>query len=232
VVVVQLVCLPLGQGLAAILPTKHFNTFGYIWSLNPGPFSIKEHVCIAIMVGSGGSFVYSSYVILAQHLFYGQAPSMSFQILFAIGSQTLGFSFAGLLRQFVVWPSSMIWPGVLANCAFFNALHKNYGMHNPGHMTHKCFICIAVVGSFVWYWVPSYLFTGLSMFNWACWIAPKNVVINALFGINTGLGMSFLTFDWGIISGLVSPLVTPVGCIPFVCHMHHSHKVIPSGGSK
>jgi hypothetical protein len=51
-VISQLVCLPLGQGLAAILPTKCFNTFGYIWSLNPGPFSIKEHVCISVMVSS------------------------------------------------------------------------------------------------------------------------------------------------------------------------------------
>jgi OPT family oligopeptide transporter len=220
------VCLPLGRGLAAILPTKHFNTFGYIWSLNPGPFSIKEHVCITVMVSSGGSLAYSNYVTLTQHVFYGQPTPMSFQILFALGSQTIGFCFGGLLRQFVVWPSSMIWPSTLGDCAFFNAIHENYGnlgKHNQGHITRQHFFCIAIAGSFVWYWVPSYLFTGLSMFNWVCWIAPKNVVINALFGTNTGLGMSFLTFDWAIISYFGSPLVTPVGCIPFFCHTHHSH---------
>jgi hypothetical protein len=183
------------------------------------------------MVASGGG-AYSNSVALTQHVFYGQTTPMSFQILLAIGSQTLGFCFGGLLRPFVVWPSSMIWPGTLANCAFFNALHKNYGKHNPGHMTHECFFFIAMAGSFVWYWVPSYLFTGLSMFNWVCWIAPKNVVINALFGTNTGLGMSFLTFDWGIISNLGSPLITPVGWIPLFYNTHHSHRVIPSGGSK
>jgi hypothetical protein len=53
-----------------------------------------------------------------------------------------------------------------------------------------------------------------------------------LFGTNTGLGMSFLSFDWGIISYLSGPLVTPVGCIPFLCDTHNSHRVIPSGGSK
>jgi hypothetical protein len=186
------------------------------------------------MVGSTGSYVYSNNVTLTQHIFYGQPTSMSFQLLLAIGSQTLGFCIGGLLRQFVVWPSSMIWPGVLANCAFFNTLHKNYGTHNQGHMTHKRFkfFCIAMAGSFVWNWVPSYLFTGLSMFNWICWIAPKSFVVNALFGTNTGLGMSILSFDWAITSFIGSPLVTPVGCIPFFCYPHCSHRVIPSGGAK
>jgi hypothetical protein len=172
------------------------------------------------MVHSSGFNVYSNNVTLTQHVFYGQTTPMSFQILLALGSQTLGFCFGGLLCQFVVWPSSMIWPGVLADCAFLNALHKNYSKHNPGHMTREHFFCIAMAGSFVWYWVPSYLFTGLSMFNWVCWIAPKNVVVNALFGTNTGLGMSFLTFDWGIVSAIYSPFFTPVGCIPFFCHTH------------
>ena len=61
--VVQLVSLPLGWGLAAILPPKQFNTFGYIWSLNPGPFSIKEHVCITMManlVNTGAPYSNSS----------------------------------------------------------------------------------------------------------------------------------------------------------------------------
>jgi hypothetical protein len=165
------------------------------------------------MASCGGIGAYSNHVTLTQHVFYGQTTPMSFQILLALGSQTLGFSIAGFLRQFVVWPSSMIWPNTLADCTFLNAIHKNYGKHNPGHMTHERFFCIAMAASFVWYWFPSYLFTGLSMFNWVCWIAPKNVVINALFGTNTGLGMSFLTFDWEIISYFGSPLITPVGHI-------------------
>jgi hypothetical protein len=122
-VIAQIVCLPLGQGLAAILSTKKFNTFGYIWSLNPGPFSIKEHVCISAMVGSTDIGVYSNAVTLTRHFFYGQATPMGFQILLALGTQLLGFCLGGLLRQFVVWPSSMIWPSVLGNCAFFNTLH-------------------------------------------------------------------------------------------------------------
>jgi hypothetical protein len=214
-VISQIVCLPLGQGLAAILSTKKFNTFGYIWSLNPGPFSIKEHVCISVMVGSTSSGVYSNAVTLTQHFFYGQATPMGFQILLALGTQLLGFCLGGLLRQFVVWPSSMIWPSVLGNCAFFNTLHKNYSKHDQGKITQKHVFWIVMAGSFLWGWVPGYLFTGLSMFNWVCWIAPKNTVINILFGTSTGMGMSTLTFDWAMISYIYNPLIIPVGPTSF-----------------
>ena len=229
--VVQIVCLPLGQGLAAILPTKQFNTFGYIWSLNPGPFSIKEHVCILVMVNSG-DVLYSNSVTLTQYLFYGQATPMTFQILLSLGSQILGFSLGGLLRQFVVWPSSMIWPGILADCASFNTLHKNYSRYDQGKITPKYVFWILIAGSFCWGWVPGYLFTGLSMFNWVCWIAPKNTVINVLFGTSTGLGMSALTFDWALISYMFNPLVVPVGPTPFFCLVYCLHYIIPSGGPK
>jgi OPT family oligopeptide transporter len=49
----------------------------------------------------------------------------------------------------------------------------------------------------------------LSNFNFICWMAPKSVPINQLFGTGTGLGMSFLTFDWNQISWIGSPLMIP-----------------------
>ncbi|TFK41282.1 OPT oligopeptide transporter [Crucibulum laeve] len=208
-VVAQLVSLPLGKGLEKILPTTRFNTFGYVWSLNPGPFSIKEHVCITVMANVVVGGAYATDVTLAQKVFYGQSLTFGYQILLALGTQVLGFSLGGLLRQFVVWPSSMIWPGALVNSALFNTLHKNYGKRDGGHMSRERFFCIAMACSFVWYWVPGYLFTALSVFNWVCWIAPNNLVVNALFGTSTGLGMSILTFDWSMIAFIGSPLVTP-----------------------
>jgi OPT family oligopeptide transporter len=209
-IVVQLISLPMGHGLAYILPRKQFNILGFRWSFNPGPFSIKEHVCITVMgnVVVGGA--YATEVILIQRVFYLQNPPKDYQILLAVGSQVLGFSLGGLLRQFVVWPASMIWPGALVNSALFNTLHKNYGRRERGHMTRERFFLIVVVITYIWHWFPGYIFTALSMFNWVCWIVPNNVVVNTLFGSITGLGMSVLTFDWGMIAFIGSPLVTPV----------------------
>lgn len=213
-IVVQLVTLPFGKLLERILPTHRFNTFGYRWSLNPGPFTIKEHVCITVMGNIVVGGAYCTDVIATQKIFYNQAIPYGYQILLCIGTQVMGFSLGGLLRQFVVWPSSMVWPGALVNAALFNTLHKSYGKRERGHMSRERFFLLAFVGSAVYYWLPGYLFTALSVFNWVCWIAPNNVPVNVLFGTNTGLGMGIFTFDWAMIGYIGSPLVTPVRFVP------------------
>ncbi|KAL0950706.1 hypothetical protein HGRIS_007482 [Hohenbuehelia grisea] len=208
-IVAQLTALPLGKGLERILPTTRFRTFGYTWSFNPGPFNIKEHVCITVMANVVVGGAYATDVIATQKIFYNQQLSFAYQILLVLSTQVLGFSLGGILRQFVVWPSSMIWPGALVNSALFNTLHKNYGKRDRGHISRERFFCYVVLGSFIWYWVPGYLFTGLSMFSWVCWIAPNNVVVNQLFGVASGMGMGMFTFDWSMIAYIGSPLVTP-----------------------
>jgi hypothetical protein len=50
-----LLSYPIGILLASILPKKYIGIGKFGFSLNPGPFSIKEHVLISIM-GSAGSF--------------------------------------------------------------------------------------------------------------------------------------------------------------------------------
>ena len=56
---------------------------------------------------------------------------------------------------------------------------------------------------------PTYLFTALSSFSWICWMAPHNPTVNQLFGVNHGLAMGVLTFDWGQIAYNGSPLPIP-----------------------
>lgn len=56
---------------------------------------------------------------------------------------------------------------------------------------------------------PGFVFTALSYFSWVCWIAPRNNVVNQLFGVSTGLGMGLLTFDWTQVTWIGNPLTTP-----------------------
>jgi hypothetical protein len=109
---------------------------------------------------------YATDVLATQQMYYHQHLPWSYQILLILGTQIFGFSLGGILRQFVVWPASMIWPSTLVNSALFNTLHKNYGKRDRGHMTREKFFFIVCACSFVWYWVPGYLFTALSVFNW------------------------------------------------------------------
>lgn len=59
------------------------------------------------------------------------------------------------------------------------------------------------------YWFPGLIFTALSYFTWVCWIAPNNKVVNHLFGMQTGLGLSPITFDWSQIAYNTNPLLSP-----------------------
>jgi OPT oligopeptide transporter protein len=162
---------------------------------------------------------YTTDVAATQRLFYGQSPSFGYQMLLSLSTQLFGYCLAGWLRRFVVWPSSMIWPGILVNAALFNTFHNVQPVSDGGRMSRLKFFCIILACSFIWYWVPGYLWTGLSVFNWVCWIAPNNVVVNELFGSVTGLGWGLITFDWAMISFVGSPLVTPV--CPFECYSIH-----------
>jgi OPT oligopeptide transporter protein len=45
------------------------------------------------------------------------------------------------------------------------------------------------------------------VFSYICWAAPKNIPVNQLFGVRSGMGMGVLTFDWSQISWIGSPLM-------------------------
>ena len=228
-----LIALPLGKLLEWILPTHRTSVLGYSFSLNPGPFTVKEHALIAIMANVVAEGVQITDVAYATHIVYGSKWSMGKKFVLGFPIQVLGFSLAGILRQFLVWPSSMIWPGVLVRCALLNAIHSNYGKKDTNHISRQRFFFLACLCSFGWYWVPGYLWTGLSVFNWVCWIAPNNVVVNSLFGSISGFGMGLFTFDWAAISAFGSPLVIPVSLlgIPHSDNAQHSRRNVSFGRS-
>ncbi|OLL24788.1 Sexual differentiation process protein isp4 [Neolecta irregularis DAH-3] len=211
--IAQLIAFPVGKIWARCLPSRVFNTFGIRWSLNPCPFNLKEHVVITIManVSFGGGAAYATDILLAQRAFYGQHFGAAFDLLLVISTQVLGYSLAGISRRFLVWPAAVIWPSVLVNTTLFQTLHTNLNHVADGwKITRYRFFLYVSIGGFFWYFFPGYIFTGLSTLAFVTWIAPKNVVINELFGATHGLDFIPLTLDWTQVTGFVlSPLPTP-----------------------
>ncbi|KAK8853415.1 OPT family small oligopeptide transporter [Kwoniella newhampshirensis] len=158
-----------------------------------------------------GRFSYATDIIATQRFFYGQRWGWGYQILLVLGTQLLGFSFAGVLHRILVTPASMIWPSTLVNTALFNALHARSGPNEARSKarSRQVFFYVNAVVMFVWSFFPSYIFTALSNFDWVTWIKPDNQVINLLFGYQSGAGMSTLTFDWGMMANINNPLATP-----------------------
>ncbi|KAG8904834.1 hypothetical protein FRB99_001090 [Tulasnella sp. 403] len=205
--VAQLLSYPLGRAAAAIVPD--ISIFGA--SLNPGPFTIKEHVLITVMASVGSVSSYATDIVAVQRVFYNQRWSFGYQWLIVMATQLLGFSVGGVARRFLVAPPSMIWPSNLVYCALFNTLHSQQvsGAGSRAGISRERFFVYACLGSFLWYFFPGYLFKSLSYFSWVCWIVPKNVAVNQLFGAVHGLGIAAFTFDWAQIAYIGSPLATP-----------------------
>ncbi|EKM60787.1 uncharacterized protein PHACADRAFT_246918 [Phanerochaete carnosa HHB-10118-sp] len=209
--VAQILVMPFGKFLAWALPTTQYRTFGYTWSLNPGPFNVKEHTLIVAMVSMCWQTVYMSSVYITQEVNYGQELSYSYKILTALSNQLIGMGIGGMFRSFLVWPSSMIYPGTLVSCSLMNTLHRTWGKRERKHISRHKLFAIVCVASALWYLIPGFVFTGVSIFSWACWIAPTNPTVNVVFGSLSGMGMGLLTFDWSMIilpsgaNSLVSP---------------------------
>jgi OPT oligopeptide transporter protein len=99
--VAQIIAWPIGHAWARYLPDKRFSFFGIPWSLNPGPFNIKEHAIIVVMASVAFSVAYATDIILAQLVFYKQNFGISFQLLLTVSTQSLGYGIAGMMRKFL-----------------------------------------------------------------------------------------------------------------------------------
>lgn len=215
-IVVLLIVYPIGCLWAKVMPMRVFETFGVRWTLNTGPFTIKEHVVITLMANVSIGYAYSTDALLALQgkPFYDINMGWGFALLFTLSSQLIGISIAGMFRRFLVWPSAMMWPNQFANTSLFHALHdksKSDGISSNGWVISRYrYFFYVLVGMFCYYWIPGVIFQGLSVFAFITWIKPNNVVLNQLFGGFTGLSLLPITFDWTYVSAyLGDPLLAP-----------------------
>ncbi|CAG8446884.1 11182_t:CDS:10 [Acaulospora colombiana] len=173
---VLLVSYVLGKWMAKVLPTKKYKIKGWEFSLNPGPFNVKEHVCIAISTGAGGGSAYATDIIAIQELFYHTSVNFIKGFLLLMSTQIIGYGLSGFLRKYLVRPANMIWPTNLVFASMYNTLHGD-----ASETRDKLrFFLIAFSMMFVWQFVPQYMFTWLTSMALLCLIAPYNSKIKKL----------------------------------------------------
>jgi len=212
--VVSLLMYCCGKGWEMVMPNVNIPWFGgKKIPLNPGPYSFKEQMFATTLVSVASSNVYVSYNIVTQIKFYDQKwLTFGFQFLLTISTQFMGFSFAGILRKFVVYPVRSMWPTILPTIALNRALLKPERKEtiHGWKISKYNFFWSCFGGMFVYFWLPNYLFEALSYFSWMTWIKPDNFNLAAITGINSGLGLNPIpTFDWNVAAGIISPLVIP-----------------------
>ena len=173
---ILLIAYPFGKALAFILPTRTWvfprHLGGGEFTLNPGPFNIKEHVLIYMMANVAAFPSSVMKVIVVADRYYGLSFGPGFETLLILATLLTGFGLAGLCRGLFVKPPSMIWPQNLVSSTFFNTLHAEDEDRSTGIGRYRFFIYV-MTGTFLWTFLPSFLFIGLSFFSWMCWIAPS-----------------------------------------------------------
>ncbi|CAL0323072.1 unnamed protein product [Lupinus luteus] len=206
----QIAVVPLGQLMAAKI-TKRVFFKGKKWefTLNPGPFNVKEHVLITIFANSGAGNVYAIHIVTAIKVFYHKNITFFVSLLVVLTTQVLGFGWAGIFRTYLVEPAAMWWPSNLVQVSLFRALHEKEESRK-GSLTRSQFFVIAFLCSFAYYIFPGYLFQMLTSLSWVCWIFPNNILAQQLGSGLNGLGIGAMGFDWSAVSAyLGSPLASP-----------------------
>ncbi|KAL7003645.1 oligopeptide transporter 6 [Sarracenia purpurea var. burkii] len=217
----QIAVVPLGHLMARTITKRVFyQGTPFEFSLNPGPFNIKEHVLITIFANSGAGSVYATHILSAVKLFYKKslpflpafivmATTQNTSISMSYGVNVLGFGWAGLFRKYLVDPAEMWWPSNLVQVSLFRALHDKEPRPKSG-TTRNQFFLITFISGFAYYIFPGFLFPMLTSVSWVCWLAPNSVLVQQLGSGFHGLGIGSLGFDWSTISSyLGSPLASP-----------------------
>ncbi|KAJ2031948.1 hypothetical protein GGI01_000564 [Coemansia sp. RSA 376] len=227
--IVQLLCYPLGVAMAWGLPRRMWNCFGYKWTMNPGPFTIKEHVLISLMANASAYMALTVDIFAVLRLYYNPSFSLWTALVLLLSGQLFAYSLAGLSRTLLVLPASMIWPSSLINASLFRTFHEHHPESDESTagaaisdfkvepavkmslrarwrrrglsgMSRTQFFWICFAGSFVWYFVPGYLLQVLSTISLLCLIAPHSHLANLIGDGKQGLGVLSFSLDWSVFS--------------------------------
>ncbi|KAI5427018.1 oligopeptide transporter [Lathyrus oleraceus] len=207
----QIITLPLGKLMAATLPTQPIQVPLTTWSfsLNPGPFSLKEHVLITIFASSGSSGVYAISIITIVKAFYHKNIHPVAAYLLALSTQMLGYGWAGIFRRFLVDSPYMWWPENLVQVSLFRAFHEKE-KRPKGGTSRLQFFFLVFVASFAYYILPGYFFQALSTVSFVCLIWKDSVIAQQIGSGMKGLGVGSFGLDWNTVAGFLgSPLAVP-----------------------
>lgn len=182
---------------------------GFLRYLNPGPFNKKENAFIVIMASASATSALGTEVLAVQRLYYNITPNAGASVFLLFSSQLLGYGIGGMMRGILLYPSKMLYPGVLPLLSMFDALYEG-GMAARRKLRVFYMVFAAI---FFWELFPEWMFPLLTGFSIVCLAAPNNAAVSRVFGGsngNEGLGLLSICFDWQYISGGMNPMTIPL----------------------
>ncbi|KAH7677422.1 Oligopeptide transporter OPT protein [Dioscorea alata] len=208
----QILMLPVGRIMASTLSAWEVKIpwIGFSFSLNPGPFNIKEHV-LADTLSDGGGYPYSLNIVTLKKVFFKQKINMIPSFMMVISTQLLGYGLAGLFNKLLVQSPYMWWPPTLSTVSMFRALHETEKVKLKGKSSKFQLLIMAGISSFAYYIIPNFFFPSLTALSVVCWIWKRSITAQQIGSGLHGLGLGSFAFDWNSISGFLgSPMSLPL----------------------
>ncbi|KAF8348553.1 OPT oligopeptide transporter protein-domain-containing protein [Amanita rubescens] len=206
-----------GIAWAALMPHREnvvgtrFEFLGpAIHFINPGKFTIKEHVIASLVASTASNGSTAVMNFAAQRLYYDTKVEATTAVLATFSTACFGYGLVGLLRPLTVYPSEMVYWSNLPAVTVFQALHNN--ANTSVNVKRIKLFWTAFTGMFIFEVIPSYIFPLLNSINIFCLAsqrASENVVnvFTNIFGgagANEGLGLLSLSLDWQYIGSTYS----------------------------
>ncbi|KAJ7582911.1 OPT oligopeptide transporter protein-domain-containing protein [Mycena floridula] len=195
---VQIASLYFGRLLAATLPNKMIGFGQYKMSLNPGSFTMKEHVTIVIAANTGATNNLGDYVLAPLALFYDAPMNGWLGLLFMISAVFVGFSFASFARMILIENPTTMFPRTLQQVSVFKAMQSTLGEESKTAKTQMRVFWYTILIFFIWQFLPEYIFPFTSSLAFLCWVSkdPKVQFLGSGLG---GAGFLNITLDWSNI---------------------------------
>ncbi|GAM83065.1 hypothetical protein ANO11243_010510 [Dothideomycetidae sp. 11243] len=199
---VQIASNYVGIWLAKVLPAWRvrlpFTNRGF--SLNPGPWSTKEHVLVTISAASGATYNLAYAPISISELYFDRPINSAVAIFFMWAVVVTGYSFAAISRQFLLYDPQYPWFQALCQTALFETQAKER-THPTARSRKQMIVFFSVLGGVtLWQFLPEYVFPMLGSLAFLCWVAPENAVANFIGSGFGGMGFLNLSLDWSNVS--------------------------------
>ncbi|THU48677.1 hypothetical protein C4D60_Mb06t01530 [Musa balbisiana] len=172
-----------GKLMANMLPNKVIRMPYTNWSfsLNPGPFNLKEHVVTAMLAGTASASAGFEILTMSKVFYHKDIPLL---------------------------PAMLLVLSVQVACLSLT-LHEPE-KRVKGKLSRYQFFIIVIVVIFTYSIVPVYLFPSVTALSFVCWIWKDSITAQQIGSGFNGLGIGSFALDWITMSSyLDSPLAVP-----------------------
>ncbi|ODN73352.1 OPT family small oligopeptide transporter [Cryptococcus amylolentus CBS 6039] len=194
---------PLGKFLAKVLPAWTVPLGRFSFNLNPGPFSVKEHVIIGIAANAGSQGQWATFLPTNAALYYNITMNPAIALFFGWGSALLGFSFAAMVRPILIDDPKFVFPLSMQQVTVYRSIQGTSELHLARSQKQMRVFWIIFAVMFTWQFLPEFVFPFVAALAPLCWFAPHNHKVNFLGAGRGGVGLLNITLDWTNITSTV-----------------------------